>query len=239
MRIERFSLREGAHEARGLAVVIDVFRAFTCEPLMYHYGAERVYIEGDIDRCRRMRGDAILVGEQNEVPIEGFDLTNSPRLIMEKGSEYFEGRTVIHRTTSGVTGALAALERSDEVLLASYVNARATARYIAKAAPATVSIVGMGIRSVEKAPEDECCGDYIEHLLSGRPYDHIEALRAILAHETVQKFLRGDTPYLPSEDPAICLQRDMFDFILRAEREGELVTARKLSGVPDVEVGHP
>ena len=237
MEIRRLSLREGAREARGLTVIVDVFRAFTCEPLMYHYGAERVYIEGDIDRCRRMRGDAILVGEQNEVPIEGFDLTNSPRLIMEKGREYFAGRTVIHRTTSGVTGALAALERSEEVLLASYVNARATARYIAKKNPVMASIVAMGIRSAEKAPEDECCADYIEHLLTGRPYDHIKAMQTILAHETAQKFLRGDKPYLPREDPVICLQRDLFDFVLRAERTGELVTARMLPAVPDIQVG--
>jgi len=239
MRIERFSLREGAHEARGLAVVIDVFRAFTCEPLMYHYGAKSICIEGDIEKCLKMRGDAVLVGERNEVPIEGFDLTNSPWCILERGREFFWGKTVIHRTTSGVTGAIAALERSDEVLLASYVNARATARYIVKKNPSVVSIVAMGIRSVEKAPEDECCGDYIEHLLTGGPYDHIEAVRTILAHETAKKFLRGDKPYLPREDPAICLQRDLIDFALRAQREGGLVAVRKLSCETDVEVDAP
>jgi len=237
MEIRRLSLREGARESRGLAVIIDVFRAFTCEPLMYHYGAERIYIEGDIGWCLKMRGDAILVGEQNEVPIEGFDLTNSPWHIMERGREYFGGRTVIHRTTSGVAGAIAALEHSDEVLLASFVNARATAGYIAKKNPAAVSIVAMGIRAMEKAPEDEFCGDYIEHLLTGKAYDHTEALRVILAHESARKFLRGDMPYLPREDPAICLQRDLFDFVLRAERESEMIAALMLPGVSDVEVG--
>lgn len=237
MHIKRLSLLEGARAARGTTVVIDVFRAFTCEPLMYHYGAERIYIEGDIERCLNMRGNAILVGEKNELPIEGFDLTNSPRLIRERGREFFGGRTVIHRTTSGATGALAALEGADEVLLASYVIARATAQYVAWRNPAIVSIVAMGIRSVEKAPEDEYCGDYIEHLLTGKAYDHIEALRTVLAHETAQKFLRGDKPYLPPEDPAICLERDLFDFVLRAERGGELVAVRKLPCIPDVEVG--
>jgi 2-phosphosulfolactate phosphatase len=214
-------------------VVIDVFRAFTCEPLIYHYGAERVLIEADIERCSRYRGHYILVGEQNELPIEGFDLTNSPYLIMSKGRELFAGRTVLHRTTSGVPGAAAALERSDEVLLTSFVNARATARYIKKTNPAVVSIVAMGTRSTERAPEDELCGDYLESLLTGKPYDHIAAIGQILAHETAQKFLRGDKAYLPSEDPAICLQRDLFDFALSAERDGEFIAVSRLPTTPD------
>jgi 2-phosphosulfolactate phosphatase len=228
MRIERLSLREGANAACGTTVVIDVFRAFTCEPLLFHYGAKRIFIEGDIEKCLCQRGDAILVGERNEVPIEGFDLTNSPSLIMQKGSGFFGGKTVIHRTTSGVTGAIAALENSDEVLLASFINARATAEYIGRKSPARVSIVAMGIRSMERAPEDEFCGDYIESLLTGKPYDHIEAIRQILAHETSQKFLRGDKPYLPREDPALCIQRDLFDFVIRAERGESLIESRKL-----------
>ena len=234
MHIERLSLREGSLAARGTTVIIDVFRAFTCEPLMYHYGAERIMLEGDIERCREFRGDAILVGEMNEVPIEGFDLTNSPSLIMEKGRAFFEGRSVIHRTTSGVTGAIAALEHSDEVLLASFVNARATAAWLKRKNPPVVCIVAMGIRSMQKAPEDEYCGDYIESLLTGKPYDHIVAMHEILMHETAQKFTRGDKPYLPKEDPAICIQRDLFDFVLRAERGDRFIEARKLSLPADV-----
>ena len=130
MQIKRLSLREGSQAATGIAVVIDVFRAFSCEPLLYHYGARRIILEGDINKCLARRGDAVLVGECNEVPISGFDLTNSPFVIMQHGRAFFEQRTVIHRTTSGVTGALAALENSTEVLLVSFLTARATAGYI-------------------------------------------------------------------------------------------------------------
>ncbi len=234
MRIQRLSLREGSYAARGTTVIIDVFRAFTCEPLMFHYGAERVFLEGDIGRCLERRGKSILIGEMNEVPIDGFDLTNSPSLIMERGRDFFSGRSVIHRTTSGVTGAVAAMECSDEVLLGSYVTARATAEYIRRKRPGLVSIVAMGIRSAAPAPEDDRCGDYIESLLTGRPYDHIEAIREILSHETAQKFLRGDKAYLPREDPAICIQRDLFDFVLRAERTDELLEAKRIAVPPNI-----
>jgi 2-phosphosulfolactate phosphatase len=227
MEIRRLSLREGAEAARGTAVIIDVFRAFTCEPLMHSFGARRVVLEGDIERCLSYRS-ALKVGESNELPLEGFDLTNSPWLILKAGRQLFDGREVVHRTTSGVTGALAALEHCDEVLLGSFLTAAAIARHIAARNPAVVSIVAMGIRSAAPAPEDERCGDYIESLLTGAPYDHAAAMLEILGHETAQKFLRGDKPWLPREDVPICLQRDLFDWALRAEREDGLVVSRRI-----------
>jgi len=229
LRIQRFSQREGALLARGITVIIDVFRAFTCEPLMYHYGAGKIILESDIETCRHYAGTAILIGEKDGRFIEGFDLLNSPWHIMARGKENFNNRTVVHRTTSGVTGAVAAMNHSDEVLLASYVNARATAQYIRNLNPDLVSIVAMGVATIKKTPEDEFCGDYIENLLAQTPYDHIRALHAILSDESAQKFLRGDKPYYPKEDPSICLQRDVFDSALRVEREGELLTVSKIN----------
>ncbi|HDY89030.1 MAG TPA: hypothetical protein ENH82_13070 [bacterium] len=147
---------------------------------------------------------------------------------MTMGKDYFNGKKVIHRTTSGVTGALNAFKNSDEVLLASYMNAHATAEYIKCCNPELVSIVAMGIRSMERAPEDELCGDYIESLLTGGDYDHLKAVHKILAHETAQKFLRGDKPYLPKEDPEICLQRNLVDFTLIVKKQGNLLLSIKI-----------
>lgn len=227
MQIRRLSLAEGARAARGTAVIIDVFRAFTCEPLMLHAGASRIILEGDPAACLAWRNGvdpgAVLVGEVNERPIEGFDLTNSPWLILQHGRSLFEGRTVVHRTTAGVTGALAAFPNCDEVLLASFVTAGATAAYILSRRPEVVSIVAMGIRSQSPAAEDEACGDLIESRLGHHSYDHLQALAGILAHETAQKFLRADQPHLPSQDVSLCLQLDLFDFALRAEqRDGHI-----------------
>lgn len=221
MEIRRLSLAEGARAAEGVAVVIDVFRAFTCEPLMFHCGARRVVLQADPAACLAWRArepDAVLVGEIDEEPIPGFDLTNSPSLILQRGRALFDGRTVVHRTTSGVTGALTALERCDEVLLGSFAIAGATAGHIRRRAPRVVSLVAMGIRSRASAPEDDACGDCLESLLTEGSYDHVEAVAAILAHETAQKFLRGDKPWLPREDPVFCLQRDLFGFALLARR---------------------
>ncbi|MFC1539055.1 2-phosphosulfolactate phosphatase [Candidatus Latescibacterota bacterium] len=227
MLIKRLALYNGALEARGMTVIIDVFRAFTCEPLLYHFGVREIVLEYDIEKCLEMEGNYIRIGENNELPIEGFDLTNSPFHIMEKGKNFFYGRNVIHRTTSGVLGAVYALEHSEEVILASFNNARATAEYIKNHNPELVSIVSMGIRTKENAVEDDYCGDYIESILMGNNFDYYEAVNKILLNETAQKFLRGDKPYLPKEDPALCLQKDIFDFVLLTKKKDNIIKSIK------------
>ncbi len=225
MEIRRLALAAGAGAATGLAVVIDVFRSFSSEPLLIHLGTERLLLENAVERCFALRGDALLVGSRNEEPIPGFDLTNSPSQILQAGAERFRGRTVIHRSTSGVGGVPAALAKADEVLLASFLNARATAAYIRQRDPAIVSLVAMGSRATLPAPEDERCADYLESLLAGKAYDHIAALAEILAHHNARKYLDADNPNLPKDDIILCLQRDLVDFALRAERRGELIEA--------------
>jgi 2-phosphosulfolactate phosphatase len=241
MEIIRKSLKEGAAEAKGLAVIIDVFRAFSCQPLFYHFGASRVILETDPERARELKQqnpDYILVGEVNEVPMEGADLGNSPSEIIKRGKEFFAGKTVIHRTTAGVTGAVAAFQHAEEVVLASFVTAGAVARYIREKNPRTLTLVGMGDRANKPAPEDEACADYVEHLLTGSSYDSIEALQRIVFQVTAQKFLVGGKEYLPREDPIFCLQRDLFDFVLTVRREGDaLEVSQVLLATPEAKAG--
>lgn len=231
MEIVRKRCATGAMEAEGVAVVIDVFRAFSCEPLFFHYGARKVILEADPERATALKvahPEFLLAGEVNEVPIEGGDLGNSPSEILQKGRPFFQDRTLIHRTTAGVTGAAAALDRAEEVLLGSFLTARALSRYIRNKNPALVTLIPMGERAESAAPEDEACADYLEHLLTGRPFDTIEMLRAVVFQHTAQKFIQGTRPYLPREDPLFCLQRDLFDLVLRAEREGGEIWVRPI-----------
>ena len=225
MRIERLSCLRGAEAARGVAVIIDVFRAFTCAPLLLRLGARPLLLEADIARCLSLSGDAVLIGERNEEPIEGFDLPNSPFLILRAGPARFAGCTVVLRTTSGVAGALIARRQADDVLLASFLNAGATAAYLRASGASHVSLVAMGTHGETPAPEDERCGDYIESLLRGGSYDHVAAVAEILASHAARRFLAANKPYLPAADPAICLQRDLFAHAIRAEADGGWVCA--------------
>jgi 2-phosphosulfolactate phosphatase len=225
MRVLRKSCARGAREAEGLAVIIDVFRAFSCEPLFFHFGAKRVILEPDPDiaiTLKQKRPEFILVGEVNEVPLEGAELGNSPSEIILKGGSYFKNKTVVHRTTAGVTGVAAACERVEEVILGSFVMAKAISKHIRSKKPDLVTLVAMGDRAKTQSPEDEACADYLEYLLTGKPYDPVKAFKEIVFQPTAQKFVQGLKSYLPKEDPIFCLLRNIFDFALTAKKEGQL-----------------
>jgi hypothetical protein len=69
----------------------------------------------------------------------------------------------------------------------------------------------------------------MEHLLSGKPYDPIKSLREVVFQPTAQKFILGEKEYLPREDPIFCLQRNLFDFVLAVQKEGDQLVVVKVS----------
>jgi 2-phosphosulfolactate phosphatase len=157
----------------------------------------------------------------DEVPMEGAELGNSPSHIILKGESFFKGKTVIHRTTAGVTGVAAAYERATEIILGSFVMARAIAAYIKGKNPAVVTLVASGTRGKTQAPEDDACADYLEHLLTGKPYDPVQVFKEVVFQPSAQKFILREKEYLPREDPIFCLQPNLLDFVLTVRRQGE------------------
>jgi len=229
MQVKLDSLLPGAQAAQGVAVVIDVFRAFTCTPLLFSLGIQKAILVATPAQglaLKRQDPGLILIGEVGGAPIDGFDLGNSPSQILKQHPTFFKEKTVVQRTSAGVQGALAALGTADEVLLGSYNLAKATAQYLLSKKKDLVSLVAMGWNLEIKAPEDECCARYMAHLLGVGDYNHTQALREIIFHESAQKFLRRDKPYYPPEDTIICLQRDIYDFILRVDREAGQVIVK-------------
>ena len=214
MQIYYDRLLAGAQRATGTAVIIDVFRAFTCTPLLFSLGIKKSILVSTPQEAFALKSHdkaLLLSGEVKGIPIAGFDLGNSPSEILRRGAPYFKGKTVVQRTSSGVQGALAALDCANEVLLASYNIAGATASYILARRPESVSLVAMGW-----------------DLLGFSEYNHNEALREILFNKTAQRFLRTDEPDFPAEDPSLCLQRDVYDFALQAKRRKNRVVVYKI-----------
>jgi len=231
MKIVRESLIEGAQRAQGLTIIIDVFRAFTTTPILFYLEAKKVIFVRNPEEAFSLKtnyNDIILAGEINEQQIPGFDLGNSPSELIRKPKGFLKGKTVVQRTTAGVTGVISALAQVQEVILGSYVMAKAISRYVLaqNPLPEVVTLVAMGRRGITQSPEDEGCADYLEHLLKDRNYNSLETLKSIVFNETAQKFIRGDKPYLPREDPFFCLQKDLFDFVLVAVKEDGLVAVR-------------
>jgi 2-phosphosulfolactate phosphatase len=232
LRVTRKSLLDGARQAEGVAVVIDVYRAFTSAALMAYLGAAQLILLAEAGEVLRLKWEeaCLAVGEVDGKMVPSFDMGNSPHRILAAGRDLFAGRTVAQRTTAGVAGAVAAARTADAVILGSYLTAAATARYLEALSPRpqAVTLVAMGNGGQEVSPEDEACAHYLEHLLTGCSYDHAAVLRQVVADEATQKFLRGDQAHYPPPDPIYCLQRDLFDFILLAVHEAGRLVARRV-----------
>jgi 2-phosphosulfolactate phosphatase len=229
MRIERRSLLPGAAGARGVVIIIDVLRAFSCAALMFRYGIEELVLvrsPGDALAFRQLHPGSLAAGEVKGEKVPGFDLGNSPRDIVEKGEAFFRGRTVALRSSAGTQGALAAAASAERIVLGSYLTAAATARYVRAHSGDghdVATIVAMGFEGLEESVEDERCGDYLEHLMTGTPYDHLAALWECLRDASIAQTLRGEHSYRSREDIILALQRDACDFAMVGRLAGEQV----------------
>ncbi len=90
------------------AVVVDVLRATTTVVQALSAGARAVVPCLTIDDARARAaefppGEALLGGERGGLPIEGFDLGNSPA---EYTSQVVAGKTVVLTTTNGTKALL-------------------------------------------------------------------------------------------------------------------------------------
>ena len=218
MQIHRHSLLAGAAECRDTAVIVDVFRAFTCASILLHYGVGRLLLAEDPETALKLKKDKdyLALGEIGGKMVEGFDFGNSPSEITSAGAEFFRAKNVVQRTSAGVRGIFAALGHCGTVYAAGFTTAAALARLIRRENHAEVHIAAMGQDATSVTPEDEQCAAYIQHLLKpGSPYDHPAALHEILSHESARKFLRGDKAHFPPPDVTWCLQRDLFPFAMK------------------------
>jgi 2-phosphosulfolactate phosphatase len=111
----------------GVAVVIDVLRATTTMIHALAAGCDAIMPCGEIDEARRVArslpvGASLLAGERQGLPIEGFDLGNSPG---DCTPDNCSGKTLVMTTTNGTRAILASLD-ADRVLVAAFVNRKAT-----------------------------------------------------------------------------------------------------------------
>lgn len=222
MNIRILHLLEGAKQARGLTVVIDVFRAFSAESYMYEAGAQKVIAVGGVDEAfalKKQHPDWILAGERNGIMVEGFAYGNSPAAFEHAD---LKGRTVVHTTSAGVQG-LTAVKDADEILAGALVNAAATARYILAKNPREVSLVAMGWNGKKETEEDELCAEYIRSLLIGRPLPDIAERALQLRYQEGRKFFDpAQKDVFPERDFWLSIRHDCFDHVLCVHRNGIL-----------------
>ena len=219
MKIKRLQLIEGAKQAEGLTVIIDVFRAFSLECYLYDMGVKEVRPIGSIEDAfalhEKLPG-SILVGERKGKKCEGFDYGNSPSTV---DREQVFGKTIIHTTSAGTQGIVNA-QNAAEIITGSLVNAKAIVSYIKSKNPEVVSIVSMGTRGIRTNPEDELCAEYLISMLEGKEMEDIEARISGLRTNGGEHFFDPDNQEVfPEADYWMCIKYDQFPFVIRIEKD--------------------
>jgi len=216
MKINILHLLDGAREAKGLSVIIDVFRAFTVVPYVFNNGASLVIPVGDEEEAwalKKKNPDFILIGERDEKPIPGFDFGNSPSKIFNSD---FNGKTIVHRTSSGTQGIVNAFH-AKEILTGSFVNANAIVNYIKKQNPSEVSLVCMGYACEYPTEEDTFCAEYIKNSLEGKSTDFVQQVDVLKRTSGQRFFDPSKANFSPPEDFYLCTQLNKFDFVVKAD----------------------
>lgn len=206
------SFLAGAQAATGPTVIIDVFRAFSLVPYALLRGARRVIpvrTEEEALAMRQRDPDAVLAGERDGRPLAGFDFGNSPSAIRAAD---LTDRILVHRTSAGTQGLLAALDAgASPVLAGSFLTAGATIRYLRDLDAEEISLVAMGWNAREEALEDRLCADYLRAGLTGQRPDFDAIRQRIRTDPTGRRFFDPALPWFPEEDFDACIDLDRFD----------------------------
>ena len=228
MKINMLELIEGAKKAKGLTVIIDVFRAFSTVCYLYEAGAKKVIISRSLEdsyALKKNNSNIVLAGERHGKKLEGFDIGNSPSEIINKN---FRGRTIALTTSAGTQGIINA-KNASEIIACSFVNVNATINYIKKINPEVLSIVAMGNSGIKRAEEDIFCAKYIKGILINkineeeynRNFNNIK--ESLKKTKSVQRFFDKEKPWSPKEDFWLCLEKDKFDYVLKVQTDNNII----------------
>jgi 2-phosphosulfolactate phosphatase len=223
MEIKIKSCLEGARQAEGLTVIIDVFRASNTIITCLGQGAEYVIPVSELERAYQLKKgnpQYLLAGERNSQPPQGFDFSNSPSYVSALD---LSQKKVILTTSAGTQGIVNAKD-ADEILIGSFANASAIVDYIQQKQPATVTLAAMGFASSEKAEEDEQCAFYLKERLLGRQPDLEQIRHKIRQSKGAARLTRIGR----QDDMEFGLKLDLYNMVpLYIRDEGYLISKKK------------
>lgn len=136
--IRRFS---GLDLSAVTAVVFDVLRATSSIITGLAHGIEAILPVQTIEEARACKANdpsLLLAGERGGLPIEGFDLGNSPG-----DFESLKGRRLVMTTTNG-TVAIQSVKHASRVLIASLLNIDALADFLTRSSAKDLLLVCAG-----------------------------------------------------------------------------------------------
>lgn len=219
MKVTRSVGIEGARDATGVVVVIDVLRAFSVSAYALAGGARECLLVPSVDEARALAAstpDAVISAEVDTLPIPGIAISNSPTQITQAD---LRGRSLVQRTSAG-TPVISAVGEGHDVYAASLVVARATAQACLSRKPDAITLIASG-----DFPEDHACALYMESVIKGNTNAPSvdELLTPLYDSERYRRLVKGDWPGFPKTDLDLALVADRFDFAMPATRERRCV----------------
>jgi 2-phosphosulfolactate phosphatase len=151
------------------AVVIDVLRASSTIVQALGSGARTIFPVADIEEALKLantlgREEVLLCGERRALPIEGFDMGNSPGDFARK---QVARKTLVMSTTNGTAIMTAAAQAAERVVIASFLNLSAVVRELVRSEAEPVLLCSG--REGKFALEDAVCAGRIAANGSGPP----------------------------------------------------------------------
>jgi len=217
----------GAHAAaalEGITVVIDVFRASNTMLELLNAGAS-VQPVTTVREALEVDGSVIRVGEDEGEIVANFEFDNSPVEIHQHADE-FQDRHVVIRTTNGTRGILAATG-SDEIIVGTFRNLTAVAKYCADKIRQNrpVNFVAMGTLEKFRIEDAYCAKMFVIKVLEllGET-DRIAQLSQQGDNHWLAEWrseimeIRGDNP-AKYEDYLFSLETDTTDIIPRYNQD--------------------
>src|SRR5438128_12583657 len=204
---------EGAREARGTVVVIDVLRSFTVSAYALAGGARECRLVKTVAEARALAAripGAVVCAEEDALPVEGIAISNSPTKIQETD---LEDRILIQRSTAG-TQVAAAVENGD-MWAASLVVARSTVQACLLRKPETLTLIASADH-----PEDHACAAYMEAIVREEEPDLERLLQPLRESDRFRRAMSGKWPGCPATDLELALPADRLDFATPITREG-------------------
>ena len=203
---------EGARQARGTVVVIDVLRSFTVSAYALAGGALECVLVPTVSEARALAArmpDAVLCAEEEALPVEGIAISNSPTQIRAAA---LEGRVLIQRSSAGVP-VVAAVREGLDMFAASLVVARATAQACLLRRPDALTLLASADH-----PEDHACALYMEGIIRNQPRDLDHLLQPLRESDRYRRVASGAWPGFPPTDLELALIPDRFGFAMPVTR---------------------
>ena len=209
---------EKDYPAADVNIVIDVIRAFTVSHIAFLKDVREIFLVNTIEEaflCRKENPSYLLAGEVGGLPIENFDLDNSPHTFI---NATIANKSLVQKTSNGVKATLRALN-AQTILVTGLSNARKTALYAKKLAaakdPYTINIIA----SHAGDDDDLACAEYIRDILLGLNQINVDSIKARIKNSRpAQKFFDTAKIDFNPKDMDYCMQEIECNFVMAIDK---------------------